>query len=71
MGWLEFGAAFAAFFLTHSAPLRPPLRPWLQARFGRHGFTFAYSALSLTALTWLIGAATRAPYVQLWPWAYS
>ncbi|MHA6323820.1 NnrU family protein [Roseivivax sp. CAU 1753] len=71
MGWLEFIAAWAGFFLTHSLPLRPPLRPWLQDRLGRTGFTWVYSALSLAVLVWLIGAAGRAPYVPLWeqaPW---
>lgn len=71
MGWLEFALAWAAFFATHSLPLRPPIRPWLQARLGQRGFTLAYSALSLAALVWLIGAAGRAPFVPLWnlaPW---
>jgi uncharacterized membrane protein len=69
MGWLEFLAAYAVFFLSHSLPVRPPLRPWLQARLGPWGFTLAYSALSLAVLAWLIGAAGRAPYVALWDWA--
>lgn len=50
-------------------PIRPPVRPWLVARLGPSGFGIAYSALSLAVLAWLIGAAGRAPYVQLWPWA--
>ncbi|WP_176248755.1 MULTISPECIES: NnrU family protein [unclassified Sulfitobacter] len=69
MGWLEFAAAWAAFFFTHSLPLRPPMRPWLQTRLGQRGFTFAYSGLSLAALVWLIGAAGRAPFVSFWDWA--
>lgn len=69
MGWLEFAAAFAAFFVTHSLPVRPPLRLILQAALGSRGFTLAYSALSLAALAWLIGAAGRAPFVPLWNWA--
>ena len=69
MGWLEFGLAWVAFFLTHSLPLRPPLRPWLQKWLGRRGFTIFYSALSLAVLTWLIGAAGRAPFAPLWDWA--
>jgi uncharacterized membrane protein len=67
--WLEFTAAFAAFFLTHSVPLRPVLRPRLQQALGRRGFTLAYSALSLAVLGWLIAAAGRAPHVPLWDWA--
>lgn len=69
MGWTEYAAAFTAFFLTHALPIRPPLRPWLVARLGPQGFGLAYSALSLAVLAWLIGAAGRAPFVPLWPWA--
>lgn len=69
MDWVEFAAAFAVFFLTHSLPLRPALRAPLQAALGRRGFTLAYSALSLAALAWLIAAAGRAPHVPLWDWA--
>lgn len=61
--------AFAVFFLSHSLPVRPPLRPWLVARLGSRGFTAAYSVLSLAILWWLIVAAGRAPYVPLWHWA--
>jgi len=69
LGWLEFILAYAAFFVSHSLPLRPPLRPWAQARLGQAGFTLVYSALSLAVLAWLIGAAGRAPFVPLWRWA--
>lgn len=69
MGWLEFAAAYVAFFVTHSLPVRPPLRPMLQAALGPRGFTLAYSVLSLAVLVWLIGAAGRAPFVPLWDWA--
>lgn len=71
MNWAEFLLAFAAFFLTHAIPVRPPVRPWLVGHLGVRGFTFAYSALSLGVLAWLISAAGRAPYVALWqyePW---
>lgn len=69
MGWFEFVAAYVVFFLSHSLPVRPPLKTWLQARLGSSGFTLAYSALSLAVLAWLIGAAGRAPHVILWNWA--
>lgn len=71
MGWSELAIAFAAFFLSHSLPVRPPLRPWLQARLGARGFTIAYSVVSLALLAWLVIAAGRAPHVLLWapaPW---
>jgi uncharacterized membrane protein len=69
MGWSEFAAAFVVFFLSHSIPVRAPVRPWAQARLGQAGFTALYSTLSVTVLVWLIGAAGRAPFVPLWDWA--
>lgn len=69
MGWFEFVVACVVFFLSHSLPVRPPLRPWLRARLGASGFTLAYSALSLAMLAWLISAAGRAPHMTLWDWA--
>lgn len=69
MGWLEFSAAFAVFFISHSLPVRPPLRPLMQTALGPRGFTLSYFALSLAVLAWLIGAAGRAPFVPLWDWA--
>jgi uncharacterized membrane protein len=69
MGWVEFAAAYAVFFLSHSVPVRSPVRAWLQSWLGPGGFTAAYSALSLGVLAWLIGAAARAPYLPLWGWA--
>ena len=69
MGWFEFVVACVVFFLSHSLPVRPPLRLWLRARLGASGFTLAYSALSLAMLAWLISAAGRAPHMTLWDWA--
>ncbi|MDW3225752.1 MAG: NnrU family protein [Paracoccaceae bacterium] len=69
MGWVEFGAAFVAFFLSHSIPVQPPVRTVLVRHLGSRGFTLAYSAMSLAILAWLIVAAGRAPYVSLWAWA--
>lgn len=69
MAWSEFTLAFIVFFLSHSVPVRPPLRPVLVHALGQRGFTLAYSVLSLGVLTWLIVAAGRAPYVPLWSWA--
>jgi uncharacterized membrane protein len=68
-GWLEYTAAFAAFFFSHSVPVRPRIRARLVAVLGPRGFTLAYSLLSLGVLAWLIGAAGRAPFVPLWAWA--
>ena len=66
-GWGEYAAAWAVFLLTHAIPVRPPARPWLVARLGQAGFGLAYSLLSVAVLAWLIGAAARAPHVDLWP----
>ncbi|WP_210325885.1 NnrU family protein [Oricola nitratireducens] len=62
----EYAAAFAVFLLIHAVPVRPPVKPWLVASLGRAGFGMAYSELSVAVLVWLIGAAARAPYVEVW-----
>lgn len=67
--WGEFIAAFAVFFASHSIPTRPAIKSRVVALIGSTGFTLAYSALSVTILTWIIIAAGRAPYVELWGWA--
>ncbi|MBK5932613.1 putative membrane protein [Rhodovulum imhoffii] len=67
MSWAGFAVVFAAFFLTHSIPVHPPIRTRLTGIFGTRGFTLGYSALSLAMLAFLIRAAGQAPYVQLWP----
>lgn len=66
--WGEFIAAFAVFFMSHTIPVRPPVKRRLVARIGALGFTLAYSALSIAILTWIISAAGRAPFVELWEW---
>ena len=68
-GWLEFLGVYIAFFVTHSVPLRSTVRSRLTAAFGRRGFTLLYSVLSVLMLAWLIVAAGRAPYIELWPYA--
>jgi uncharacterized membrane protein len=67
-GWGELIAAFAVFFASHSLPSRPPLKRWLRDGLGA-AYTSVYSAVSLAALAWLIVAAGRAPYVEIWPFA--
>ncbi len=67
MGWTGFAAVFAAFFVTHSIPVRPAIRSRLVGIVGASGFGLGYSILSLAMLALLIWSASRAPYVQLWP----
>lgn len=70
-GWLEFALALAFFFASHAAPTHPRIKARLAGLLGARGFTLAYSLLSLAALGWLIGAAGRAPHVEIWapaPW---
>ncbi|CUH64617.1 putative membrane protein [Thalassovita gelatinovora] len=69
MGWLEFIAVFAVFFLSHNLPTRPEVKTRIVAAIGDWGFTTVYSVLSLAVLYWLLMAAGRAPVVMLWGWA--
>jgi len=65
--WAEFVAALAAFFASHAVPSYGGLRARLIARLGRRAYFTLYSLLSLLLLGWLIAAAARAPFVELWP----
>jgi uncharacterized membrane protein len=67
MSWSAFALVFAAFFVTHTVPVRPKVKARLQGVLGVRGFTIAYSTLSLCMLGLLIAAARNAPYVALWP----
>jgi len=70
-GWIEFGAALAAFAVSHAVPPQPAVKRRFTALLGAPGFTAGYSAISLAALAWLIVAAGHAPYVGVWdirPW---
>ncbi|MEH6829439.1 MAG: NnrU family protein [Sulfitobacter sp.] len=73
IGWPLFTFIFAAFFVTHTVPVRPKVKARLLSYLGPVGFTAAYSALSLFMLDLVIASAGNAPYVQLWPqeiWQY-
>ncbi|SFR49969.1 NnrU family protein [Litoreibacter janthinus] len=67
MTWTGFASVFAAFFITHSIPVRPAIKSRIVAKIGSRGFGLAYSTLSLGMLALLIWAAGQAPYQQLWP----
>jgi uncharacterized membrane protein len=67
--WTEFAAAFAAFLVAHLLPARPRARSALCALAGERAYVAAYSLVSLLLLAWLIAAAGRAPFVELWEFA--
>jgi uncharacterized membrane protein len=69
--WAEFVAAFVVFLLSHSIPARPQVRAALIAGLGERWFLVVYSIIALAVLAWLIVAAGRAPFFELWafePW---
>ena len=68
-GWTEFILAFVAFLAAHLIPMRPALKSPLIAVLGRAGYIAAFSLLSLGLLYWLLMAAGRAPFVEVWPQA--
>ena len=63
---LEFALAFAAFLAAHVVPAASGLRDVAAARVGRRAWVAGYSVVSTGLLAWLISAAVRAPYVELW-----
>ena len=65
-GWAEFALALAVFFATHFLPTRQGLRARLIGWMGRRLYFSIYGIVSLLVVVWLISAAIRAPYVELW-----
>jgi uncharacterized membrane protein len=66
MEWIELAFALAAFFLSHRVPAMFGLKARIVAAFGPRGYVALFSVLSLGLLWWVIVAAGRAPYVELW-----
>lgn len=62
----EFLIAFAVFLVAHAVPTRAPVRGRLVAALGERTFQLTYSVLSVVLLAWLVAAAARAPYIELW-----
>lgn len=65
-GWGEYLAVWALFLVTHLLPSRGNLRDRLIAALGRRWYFSIYGTVSLLLLIWMIVAAARAPYVELW-----
>jgi uncharacterized membrane protein len=68
-GWAHYLGVFAIFVLAHVLPTRPPIRGRLVALLGERVYLWAYSAVSIGLLYWLILAAGRAPALVLWGFA--
>ena len=66
MGWIEFAVAMAVFMASHRIPAMLGVKDALVARLGARGYLAVFSLLSLGLLWWVIAAAGRAPYVELW-----
>ncbi|WP_375175887.1 NnrU family protein [Pseudooceanicola sp.] len=66
-GWAEYVLALAIFVASHFLPRIGGMRERLIRAVGRRVYFSAYGAVSLGLLVWVIVAAGRAPYVELWP----
>jgi uncharacterized membrane protein len=67
--WAELAAAGIAFLASHLLPARPRLRAALCALAGERVYVAVYALVSLVLLGWLIAAAGRAPFVEVWEFA--
>jgi len=54
------------FLLLHSVPAMPRLRSNLITLIGSRTYLAVYSAVSVTVMVWVVHAALRSDYVQLW-----
>ncbi|MFC0200613.1 NnrU family protein [Paracoccus rhizosphaerae] len=66
-GWTEYTLALLLFVASHFLPRLGRLRERLIAAAGRRIYFGAYGLLSVVLLIWVIMAAGRAPYVEIWP----
>ena len=65
------GLAFVLFAAAHLIPVHAGLRPYLVGFAGQPTYLATYALVSVGLLAWLVVAAGRAPYVELWasaPW---
>ncbi|MCF8482553.1 MAG: NnrU family protein [Rhodospirillum sp.] len=66
-GFGELVLALGVFLGSHAVAGMPGVRARLVGAGGERAYLILYSALSLGLLGWLISAAQRAPYLELWP----
>ncbi|MBD3801836.1 MAG: NnrU family protein [Thioclava sp.] len=66
-GWSEFILAGMLFLASHAIPSMPKLKAALVRGLGQRGWVIGFSLLSTALLFWVIFAAGRAPYVEIWP----
>jgi uncharacterized membrane protein len=64
---IEFALSLAVFLAAHVAPAALGLRERMISAVGRRSYIIGYSLASIALLVWVISAAQRAPYVELWP----
>ena len=68
---IELLAAALVLLASHFGISSTPLRAWLVARLGERFYLVLYSLIALAAISWLISAWARAPYIEMWalaPW---
>lgn len=65
-GWTAYALALALFVVSHFVPRLGDLRGRLIAGIGRRTYFSVYGLISLALLVWVVSAAARAPFVELW-----
>ncbi|WP_413206278.1 NnrU family protein [Rhodospirillum sp. A1_3_36] len=66
-GFGELALALVVFLGSHAVAGLPGARSRLVSALGERVYLVAYSLLSLGLVGWVISAALRAPYLELWP----
>ncbi|WP_350335305.1 NnrU family protein [Coralliovum pocilloporae] len=66
---IEFVLSIVVFLAAHVLPRKLALRERLIPVIGRPAYMVLYSGLSLGLLVWIISAAARGPYIELWSFA--
>lgn len=65
-GWGEYLLVWLVFLVSHLLPSSKGMRARLIALMGRRLYFSIYGTVSLVLLVWMIVAAARAPYVEVW-----